>query len=327
MNERSAIPPFPAGLEDLLVPGAVEVLTTLELGAAWRLLRASWAVGCMLPADEAAVAALAGLRAQEWDGAKERLVWALAIEWDGERSGATCTRAAAVQARLGTDAAALSAKRAAAARSRWGQRPSQPTATDASAMQLHRGGASAVQLHRSSASALERSAQNTLEQERSSAAGQDVVGVIHDAIDATASARITAWRVAMSLEQLRAAAKGWEDGGRLANDADDQATLVRIANDPKVTPALVQIALQRAQAADAANPLGYVIHSLGLKRGARGGLTPYLTDQGIVDRWARLEAKQVDAERAKAAVTGVVARFQPAPPLPRVEIRKHGGAS
>lgn len=326
MNTRPTTPPFPASIDALLAPGAAAALSTLELGAAFRLLQAAWGNGCLLPADEAAVASLAGLTAAEWQRCRGRLVWALAIEWDGERSGATCTRAAAVLEALGREAAraaSLSEVRAQAGRAgamrRWGADP-QPTARDgkpmAIAMRLPSGGA------RASASALERSAQNELEQERSSAGPSGVVGVIHAAIDATATARLTAWRVAMSLEMLRDAARRWNDAGLVRNDDDTQAALIRIANDGRVTPALVQIALQRAAAANAANPLGYVIGALGVKRGGVM-LQPYFHDQGILDRWARLEARQVDVEKAKAAVAGVVSRAVPA----AQPVKKTGGGA
>lgn len=329
MTTDRTTPAFPASLDELLAPGAAAALSTLEVGAALRLLQAAWGNGCLLPADEAAVASLAGLTAAEWQRARGRLVWALAIEWDGERSGATCTRAAAVHEALGREAAraaSLSEARAQAGRAgamrRWGGSP-QPTGADGKRMAIAIGLPSALPSGaRSSALALERSAQKDFEQERSSAGPSGVVGVIHAAIDATASARLTAWRVSMSLEMLREAARRWNDAGQVVNDADTQATLLRIANDARVTPALVQIALQRAAVAGAANPLGYVIGALGVKRGGVA-LEPYFADQGILDRWARLEAKQVDIEKAKAAVAGVVSRAAPA----AQPVKKTGGGA
>lgn len=186
-------------------------------------------------------------------------------------------------------------------------------------------------------SALVRSDSNA-NQERSSAEGSDAPGVdgpngragviaaIHAGIDATAQARLTEWRRTMSRQLLEQAAKRWAAEGRLGNDAGrgssiDSGFVIRIAGSPLALPALVAIAIGRADEANAPSAMGYVASALGLVRG-RGSkiksnygkqLTPYLGDQAVLDHWARLEEAQVGAERAKAAVGNVLARVGPVP--------------
>jgi hypothetical protein len=153
-----------------------------------------------------------------------------------------------------------------------------------------------------------------------------VIAAIHAGIDATAQARLTEWRRTMSRQLLEQAAKRWAAQGRLGNDAGrgssiDSGFIIRIAGSPLALPALVAIAIGRADEANAPSALGYVASALGLVRG-RGSklksnygrqLTPYLGDQAVLDHWARLEEAQVGAERAKAAVGNVLARVGPVP--------------
>lgn len=309
-------------------------LSPLELGVVYRLLAAAWLQGCVLPADPVALATIAGVGVEEFRAIQPRLVWAMGIRWNQSRSGAICVHAAAVFASQSARVSSLSTARSEAGKAgaarRWKQQA--PMEGDGKRMAIAIGLPS-VAIPESSARslnpALERSDLDA-NQERSSASAPGVIATIHAGIDATAAAKVTGWRVQRSLELLRAAAKGWTEEGRRRGKPTDDCDLIRIAQDGRVSPALVQIALAREAEARSDNPLGYVIAALGVRRGG-GALTPYLSDQPVIDRWAALEAKQVDAERAKSALTGFVARIDARAAAidaqARSQSRKSGGAS
>jgi uncharacterized protein YdaU (DUF1376 family) len=172
-------------------------------------------------------------------------------------------------------------------------------------------------------SALERSDSNA-NQERSSAE-EPVIAAIHAGIDATAQARLIDWRASAARTLLVAAAKRWQAEGRLGGRMSrrsggaaggsaqeiDHEFLVRISRSPIVTPALVEIAIGRADEEHAQSALGYVAAALGLVRGKSNHgvpLQPYLGDQPVLDRWMQLEQKQTKAEAAKAAITNAITR-------------------
>lgn len=182
---------------------------------------------------------------------------------------------------------------------------------------------------RAQRSALERSDLD-INQERSSAqtvenqtrVGVDagsVVGRIHAGLDATAAAKLSEWRRSRSREMLEQAAARWLKEGRLTDrrgrkaESIDQAFIIRIAGHPNVTPALVAIAIQRADEKNTTGSLGYVCNALGARNGGNP-LKPYVFDQPLLEHWARLEAAQVDAARAKAAVSDVLAKVSTARP-------------
>lgn len=320
-------PPFPALLDGLVAPGAVVALAPVELGAVYRLLASAWGLGCVLPPDAVALATIAGMGLDEFRAMQPRLVWALGLRWNPSRSGAVCSHAAGVFASQSARVSSLSTARSEAGRAgnakRWGNRqpPSQTVANRRKCDAIAIAGDSARSLN----SALERSDLD-LNQERSSASAPGVIATIHAGIDATASARMTDWRVQRSLDLLRAAARRWTQEGRRRGKPVDDGDLIRIAQDGRVRPALVQIALAREAEAHSDNPLGYVIAALGVRRGG-AELTPYLSDQAVVDRWAAIEEKQVGAERAKSAITGFAARIDAKAAAVEAQARKSGGAS
>ena len=351
--------PFPFDFTELLEPGGLETLSTLEVGVVWRLLRTAWMRRGSLPGDERTLAAVAGVDLQTWAALAPRVLWCLG--WNG----AMCAHAARAIETLERRQSDLRAVKAAAGKAgatrRWGPSAEDskeatrgprglPMAGDSTchARAMHvLSGAIPEQPRpvfeaptyrvRAQRSALERTDLD-MNQERSSAQscqnpnrqnpnGQnpneqdavgvvEVVGAIHAGLDATVQARLTEWRRQRSREMLEAAARRWlaegriqAKGGRDKQDID-LAFVIRIAGHPNVTPALMQIAIQRADECRAASCLGYVCNALGASRGGKP-LDPYLSDQAVLDRWKQLEDKQVSAEKAKAAVSNVVARVQP----------------
>lgn len=338
--------PFPFDFSELLEPGSLETLSTLEVGVVWRLLRTAWARRGSLPCNERTLAAVAGVSEQAWADLAPRVSWAIGFD------GATCRPVAmaieAIEQRtLATRAVKAAAGKAGAER-RWKSqqlRPamaSPPMAGDSNCMAgakhvlsgaipeqitpvssapTYRAGAQRSALERTDLDMnLERSSAQTAENQTpvGSDAGS-VVGRIHAGLDATAAAKLSEWRRSRSVDMLRAAAERWLKAGRLQDRNGRRAAsidlpfIVRIASHPNVRPALVSIAIQRADEISAQASMGYVCRALGATRGGKP-LTPYLNDQAVLDHWARLEAAQVDSARAKAALGDVLAKVSTARP-------------
>lgn len=105
-------------------------------------------------------------------------------------------------------------------------------------------------------------------------------------------------------------------GGTLRTECDRE--LRNIAWHPNVRPALAEIALARCLLADSdadkgplGNPIAYLIRSLGACKGGRP-LAPYLTDQPVLDKWAKAEAKVFDSAKVMAAATTAARKFDDA---------------
>jgi uncharacterized protein YdaU (DUF1376 family) len=348
-------------LELLLEPGSLDGLSAIELGAVVRILRLAWhrVPGCCVPADERSLAAVARVTSAEWLGMQAQLFACMrAVPAESGPGLLSCeiarmhyhglvhAQAAAQEQRrrAGQASAAARLQRSVTPSPTPAPSPaSRPEADPTGVQRAFNGRSTGVQraleigpggagtrfggdtAHFVS-SALERSDLH-VNQERSSAE-EPVIAAIHAGIDATAQARLTEWRRAMSRQLLEQAAKRWATEGRLGNHAwrgVDAGFIVRIAGSPLALPALVAIAIGRADEANAPSSLGYVASALGLVRG-RGSklksncgkqLTPYLGDQAVLDHWARLEEAQVRAQRvkaaARAAVGNVLARVGPVP--------------
>lgn len=296
----------------------------------WRLLRTAWARRGSLQGDERALAAVAGVDQQTWAALAPRVLWAIGFD------GAMCGPVAVAIEELERRQAATRATKAAAGRMgaarRWSEAPGhgvplpphRPMAGDSTCMApakhvlptaISEQPGAVVRAQRTALERfdldmnLERSSAQTVENQTS----QDVLGRIHAGLDATAAGKLSEWRRMRSREMLEQAASRWLKAGRLTDrhgrlaEKVDLAFVIRIAGHPFATPALMSIAIQRADEADAASRLGYVCSALGATRGGKP-LQPYLNDQAVLEHWARLEAAQVDAARAKAAVTDVLAR-------------------
>lgn len=331
--------PFPFDFTELLEAGSLETLSTLEVGVVWRLLRTAWARRGSLPGDERTLAAVAGVNLQTWAGLAPRVLWA--IGFDGAKCGPVAMAIETIEQRQSAMRAVKAAAGKAGAERRWKSQQLRPAlATDqmagdsscmARAKQLPSGAipeqpravfVAPTDRVRAQRSALERTDLD-MNLERSSAQPTEspvehqttsqIAGRIHAGLDATAAAKLTEWRRTRSREMLEQAAARWLKAGRLTDrhgrlaEYVDQAFIVRIASHPNVKPALVAIAIQRADEKNTSGSLGYVCSALGAKRGGVP-LDPYLNDQAVVDHWARLEAAQVDAEKAKAAASDVLAR-------------------
>lgn len=77
-------PEFPAALAPFVVDGLLEGLSTLEVGAAYRLLAYAWRNNppCTIPRSRASLVAVIGVTFEEWDAIKTRLFLALGARLD-----------------------------------------------------------------------------------------------------------------------------------------------------------------------------------------------------------------------------------------------------
>lgn len=182
---------------------------------------------------------------------------------------------------------------------------------------------------RAKSAALERSDLNT-NTKRSSAQtfdNHDVVGRLHAGIDAKAAAALRPWQITEARRLLMAAAERWQTQGKLyrraaqrgpdgkvigyrdvVTDSIDVAFIVRTASHARVTPMLMEIAIRRADQESIEKPLGYIRNALGTFDGGEA-LTPYVSEVDLIRKWERIERDIVDAERAKAATTDLLARI------------------
>jgi uncharacterized protein YdaU (DUF1376 family) len=77
-------PDFPAALAPFVVDGLLEGLSTLELGALYRLLAYAWrnSPPCTVPRSRTSLVAVTGVTVEEWDAIKNRLFLALEMRLD-----------------------------------------------------------------------------------------------------------------------------------------------------------------------------------------------------------------------------------------------------
>jgi hypothetical protein len=118
-----------------------------------------------------------------------------------------------------------------------------------------------------------------------------------------------------------------EVGGRGCRYADatelDHSAILAMASHPNVTPALMELGINRADQPKINKPFPFLRKALGVgfddERRPLPPLTPYLTEQAIVDKWEQMERKIADGERAKAALTRMADRAMKVPVVVDVE--------
>lgn len=147
------------------------------------------------------------------------------------------------------------------------------------------------------------------------------MGRIVGGVDARSQCRLDEFRRGESVRMLAAAMQRWQKRG-LTTAGDGE--IHRFAGGRGVTPALVEIALHRAEVwlekpavwnapknGREPNPVGYLIRALGLMPGGEP-LQPYLRDGAIVEKWAAREKAVFDAERATTAMRESLGRIDAA---------------
>lgn len=292
MSETLSIP-CPIDLEVL---GETDGLSAAELGALALITRRAWRDGCRI--DEAILASVARMSLEEWAAVAPRVLGAA----DAERAASRFTLRASrkVYEELLSRKRSLSEKRSAAARVGVALRSGAPPTSTCQQVP-----AFAEQMLKSplpprergsrapGREALERSDQEINLPERSSArmaelpTAPQLAGAIFAGLEDKTIARILAWRKARIIDILTVACEGWDKAKRfLPNDWRDMVH--KAACDPKVEPALTQIAVNRADVPEVQNPLAYAVSALGVRKGGKK-LEPHLSDQGVIDLWVNRE--------------------------------------
>ena len=321
--------PCPLDLDAVCQPGLLA--GPLDVGVVVRLVRAAWGAEIPCTVPQCSLAAVAGVTDTEWAGLSPRLLLALAA---APHPGTAIpdllvlTRARATYDQLSARARAVSAQRSAAGRGNrqadCQERPNGPSTGRQRAVDgpferpVFEAGTGTVRALAPAPGALERS-QSIHKSERSSAAEKTtfgkaeaaggrvggvggIVGSIHAGLEGEATAKLERWRreqvIRLLGEHLHAA--GRSDAGDLAR---------RIAQYPHVTPAAAQIAIGRCEEAGASNPAAYLIAALGARKGG-SPLTPYLSDQAVIDHWAKQRDKVWNAGITMAAVERAVLRVE-----------------
>lgn len=341
MHPTQLMPACPLDLDRLVDVEVGTGLSTLELGVLVRLIRFAWRQQppCTLPDDEASLAAVAGVTVEEWRRMQTRLLLALGTlpphaEATTPRAGHP-GRITLGHARRAFDdqaakAAATNAIRSAAgkkgAEARWTQGPDGKRM--ANAWQTH-----AVAMAEPFPTpiarpreALERlNPELNLKAKRSSAedslSGRTldapaIAGAIYAGLEAQAAAKVDLWRKSQVEQIIREGIKPYVQSGRA--DRQVERDIRAIASTPHVTPAAAEIALDRVASRDQdptkeplRSAMGYLISALGAKADGQP-LTPYLTDQPIVDRWDELARQVFDSSRTLEAARAAARRIDAA---------------
>ena len=341
MHPNQPMPACPLDFDRLVDAEIGTGLSTLELGVMVRLVRFAWRQSppCTIPNEEASLAAVAGVTVEEWRRMQTRLFLALGTlpphaEATTPRAGhperITLGHARRAFEDQAAKAAATNAIRSAAGRkgaeARWTQGPDGKRM--ANAWQTH---AFAMAEPFPTPIARPREAMERLrpginpEAERSSAEGSlsgrsidapAIAGAIYDGLEAQAAAKVELWRKSQVEQILREGIKPYAVAGRAGRQVERDVRA--IAGVPHVTPAAAEIALgrlaEREQDPDKEpirSAMGYLIAALGAKAGGQP-LTPYLTDQPVVDRWDEAARKVFDSSRTLEAARGAARRIDAA---------------
>ncbi len=329
----AAHPAFPCDLDGLLAAGVADGLTTLEVGALYRLVRFAWRQDppCSLPGEDSSLAMVAGVTDEEWSRLRPRILLALAVTQTappthGPAGGSTGRVSLGHTRRIYDDLAARAAKNAAdkraaglaSARSRGStcstgaeQVLNRCSAPVAAAPSLRSSSLSipAPTLQRSSHQSAIQSAQS----ERSS--GEDVIAVLGEGARAILAEKVSAWRREQSLRLLQEAIAKWRAAGLTTCPVSKSS---EIAAGEHSDPARVEYLIGEADAMIAqeqargrrCNPVGLVIAGVGLSEKRRG--RPADVPMFVSERWAKLQASTLQLLEAQAALSAKLARARTA---------------
>ncbi|MCK6475307.1 MAG: hypothetical protein L6Q35_00575 [Phycisphaerales bacterium] len=318
-------------LHDIIAPVYMAALTTLELGAAYRIAEAAWSSdpAGTVPGDDTFLAAVARITSAEWSAAGPAVLRALGsaphapapgsphdpacgaaghLVLQAVRSASDAARANVARSAARSDA--IRAKRreagAAGAAARW-QRDGKPMANAIrlpSAAPSLRSLSSQVSSAPAPAPIPERAMQSAPE--------GDVCAVLGEGARALLDHAVRDWRRKKALGMLEAAIARWAAAGLTSCPV---AKASEMASGEHATPARVQLLIESADQAIAqarasgrrCNPVGMVIAGLGMSQASRG--RPREVPLFVVQRWAESEAAAVRMLEAQSAIN---ARIQSA---------------
>lgn len=334
-----------------MTPGFVDGLSSLELGATARLIRAAWREdpACTLPGEDIALAVVARCTDDEWARIKPRVFAALDATGGSSGERVVLGHARRVYDALAAHAAAQAEQRRAAGRaSAAARRGDPPPPTDrppgngrstgveralnerSTGVPLRSAPAlclvpwsSALSHNRSSSGAqIERS-------ERSESDGR-VIAAINSDVKAVLEQQVQAWRRRKARVILEDAIAKWRSAG-LTNCPTTKA--IELSGYPVATPARVDFLVTSANDLISAtpkgkpctvNPIGVVIGGLGLsdKTRHRGPLDVPLV---VVKRWQDAEAEAVRMLETQASINARVASLTNPASTDQSGVRPGGG--
>lgn len=293
----------------------LETLSSMELGATYRLARFAWGHGCALPDDASFLAAVARITIEEFTAMRCRVLLALAATQaapgehlvlevaqraqhaaadaiDRRRHQTASARAAAVASKRSRSAVTGPSQVCGGSVTDQSQRSAQALRTQNSDSAL------ALSPHRPEQSAIQ-SAQNS-----------DVVAILGDGARALLTDRVASWKREQSTALLQTAISKWAQAGATSCPVGKAAELARGEHaDPARVDFLIEEAagiLARHKAAgESFNPVGYVIAGLGAS--ARTAGRPREVPIFVAERWAKRQSETLRVLEAQAAIAAKVA--------------------
>lgn len=298
--------PFPADLQRFTLSGVADSLSAIEIGTAYRLLRAAWDQPdpCTLPADDTFLAMVAGITDEEFARSKPRVLLTLACRslpdrrylfevarrvYDEQADIADRRRR---QTAAATNAAALKKRGRSTtdnpSRIRYG------STTDPSGQNAPSYLSSTPALHRSSLSA-----------NQSAQSGEDVIAVMGDGARAILKDKIAEWKRSECLRMMQAAFSQWI-ASRITNIPMQKAS--ELASGRWAEPARVEWLIEDANNKIAAakakgersNPIGVLMHGLGESKASRGRAVDIPLFHA--EKWEKKIAAQLKIADAQAAI-------------------------
>lgn len=301
----------PLQFDALADPAYLNALTTEQFGAWCRVARACWDRGGELPSAPAVLASIAGLTLSRWLEIAQDVLRVLGAEERGDvlvcrpiRDRHVAEQALALAAieqrrQAGKASAARRRERAFNGRSTAVEQP----VNERPNRGLERSGG-VVDAGRRSACAPNSQSQSGAQ----ALTPESVVAVLSDRIDIQTRQQVAAWRKERVYELLVGALRPL--AGRIKRRVEVEA--MHLASDPRVSPAMAEIAVNRLRIADAergplASPVGYLITVLGLGADA-APFEAALFDKPVIERWAALESRLFDTTRRLEAIRAAAAR-------------------
>lgn len=343
--------PCPLDFESFMTPGFVDGLSSLELGATARLIRAAWREdpACTLPGEDIALAMVARCTDDEWARIRPRVFAALDATGGTSGERVVLGHARRVHDAMTAHASAQAEQRRAAGRaSAAARRGDPPPPTDRPPGNGRSTGVERALNERStgvglrsapllclvpqsSALSPERSNPKTESErsERTESEGQ-VIAAINADVKAVLGQQLQAWRKRKSRVILEDAIAKWRAAG-LTNCPTTKA--IELSGYPVATPARVDFLVTSANDMISAtpegrpctvNPIGVVIGGLGLseKTRRRGPLEVPIV---VATRWHDAETEAVRMLEVQASINSRLASLTNPASTDQSGVRPGGG--
>lgn len=320
-------PACPLDLACLVDSGIAETLSTLEVGALYRLVRFAWRQDppCSLPGEDTSLAMVARVTDEEWARLKPRLFLALAVTPAAlHHAGGSTERLSLGHTRrvfeeLAAKAAAISRQRSIAGRGnakseRAVNEPltgrqravDEPSSARSAAPSLRSSSVFAPSLQGSPPQSANPSAQS----ERSSGE-EDVIAVLGEGARAILVEKLASWRREKSTKMLQDAIAKWRAAGLTTCPVQKASEM---AEGVYAEPARVEWLITDADAKIAAmnkgerhcNPVAVLIAGLGQSEKTRN--RPADIPLFVAERWCKEEADSLQLMRAQAALNAKLNR-------------------